>query len=493
MNNSWFWCCNQNSRRQSRADRLQSSLIWTTLVMNRRYKSLNRLAWILLGICFLIAPVGMMGNGQSGSSPAPSPQAARPTSPPSQVQPASPPPPTTYTLTPERRAKAIAYSRSLYILYFLGTLVSIGIYLLLWRGGISVKFREWAREVSRRHFVQCLIFVPLFVAAATLLNLPFDFYSGFVLEHRFGLSTQGFASWLGDWGKSLAIAAAIGVIVAWVFYTVVRRSPRRWWFYFWLATIPLVLAFILIEPFAIEPLFYKFTPLEKTQPALVERIEAMLKHAGLSIPPARIFEMDATSRTRAIDAYVSGLGSSKRVVVWDTTLKVMGQDELLLVLGHETGHYVLYHIPKEFALDEAVALLCFFLGFFAVNRLVERAGPRAGVEGIGDLASLPLVLVVLTLLVFLSAPLVNGISRHYEHQADQFGLEVAYGIVPDPNAADVHSLQILGDVDLADPDPSPFIKFWLYTHPPLDDRIRFAATYKPWAEGKPMELLPKLR
>ena len=137
-----------------------------------------------------------------------------------------------------------------------------------------------------------------------------------------------------------------------------------------------------------------------------------------------------------------------------------------------------------------MALLFFFLGFFTVNWLVGRAGPRFGIEGVGDLASLPLPLVVLTLLVFLSDPLVNAISRHYEHQADQFGLEVAYGIVPDPNAAEAHALQILGEEDLEDPDPSPFIRFWLYTHPPLDDRIRFAARYKPWAEGKPLKLLP---
>ena len=123
----------------------------------------------------------------------------------------------------------------------------------------------------------------------------------------------------------------------------------------------------------------------------------MLEHAGLSIPPARIFEMDASSRTKEVDAYVTGLGASKRVVVWDTTLKTMAPDELLLVLGHETGHYVLHHIPKEFALDEAVALLFFFLGFLAVNWLVTSAGPRTGIEGIGDLASLPLALVVLTL------------------------------------------------------------------------------------------------
>jgi Zn-dependent protease with chaperone function len=450
--------------------------------------AMKHIAWILLGVCWLVVSAGRVGNGQTVKALAPAPQAARPTPSTSQAQPA--PPPTTYTLTPERRAKAIAYSRSLYILYFLGTLVSLGIYLFLWRTRVAVRFREWARQVSRRHFVQCLIFVPLFVVAATLLNLPLSFYEGYVLEHRFGLSTQGLASWLGDWGKSLGIVAAMSVVVVGIFYAFVRRHARRWWFYFWLSSIPLVLTYILIEPYAIEPLYYKFTPLEKTQPVLVERIEAMLKHADLSIPSTRIFEMNASSRTKAVDAYVFGLGASKRVVVWDTTLKTMGPDELLLVLGHETGHYVLHHIPKEFALDEAVALIFFFLGFFAVNRLVERVGPGSGIEGIGDLASLPLVLVVLTLLVFLSAPVVNGISRHFEHQADQFGLEVAHGVVADSNAAEIQALQILGKEDLADPDPSPFIKFWLYTHPPLDDRIRFAATYRPWAEGKPLELLP---
>ncbi len=450
---------------------------------------MRRFALLAFGFCLLVASAATARNARADNSPARPAQAPQAGA---QAQRSSPAP-TTYTLTPERRAKAIAYSRALYILYFVGTLVSIGIYLLLWRARIAVTFRNWARRASRRRFVQCLIFVPLFAAAATLLNLPIDFYTSYVLEHRFGLATQGLASWFGDWGKSLGIVAVGGIIVAWVFYTAVGRSPRRWWFYFWMASIPLLLGCMLVEPYIIEPLFYKFTPLEKTQPVLVGRIEAMLKHAGLSIPPTRIFEMNASSRTKALDAYVSGLGLSKHVVVFDTTLKVMTPDELLLVLGHESGHYVLHHIPKEFALDEGVALLVFFLGFFAVNRFVAKVGPPSGVEGVGDLAALPLVLVVVTLLVFFSDPLVNGISRHYEHQADQFGLEVAYGIVPNPNAAEATALQVLGEDDLADPDPNPFIKFWLYTHPPLDDRIRFAAAYKPWAEGKPLKLLPRPR
>ena len=447
------------------------------------------LAWMLLAAPLLVIVGGGAGYGRTGSVPSPSPLAAQSTLSPSPAPPAVSSPSATYRLTPERRAQAIAYSHTLYILYFAAALVSIAINLLIWRARISVWFRDWGEKTSSHLFVQCLVVVPLFVVVTALLDFPLHYYASFVVEHRFGLATQGLGSWLVDWGKSLALEAALGVIVGWLFYFVVRRSPRRWWFLFWLASIPLILGFILIEPYAIEPLFYKFTPLEQSQPVLTGRIEAMLEHAGLTIPPGRIFEMNASSRTKAVDAYVAGLGSSKRVVVWDTTLKTMGPDELLLVLGHEIGHYVLHHIPKEFMRDEAVALLFFFLGFLAVNRLVERAGPVVGIRGVGDLASLPLVLIVFTAVVLLSDPFVNGISRHYEHQADQFGLEVAHGIVRDPNAAEVHALQILGEQDLADPDPSPFIKFWLYTHPPLADRIRFAATYHPWSEGKPLRLL----
>ena len=445
----------------------------------------------MISVLILALALGVVtGHGQTGSA-SPAPKAISPDVNVSQPQTASSPA-AVYTLTPERRAKALAYSHLLYALYFFGALLSIAIYYLIWRTRIAATFRDWAQKISPRLFVQCLVFVPLFLVTARLLKFPFSFYSGYVLEHRFGLSTQGFASWLSDWGKELGITAAIGVPVVWVFYTVVRRSPRRWWFYFWLASIPLVLSFILLEPYVVDPLFYKFTPLQDTQPALVGRIEATLHHAGISVPPQRVFEMDASTRTRELDAYVAGLGSSKRVVVWDTTLKALGPDELLLVLGHEAGHYALDHIPKEFALDEIVALVFFFLAFIAVDKWIKPAASRREFEGVGDLALLPLLLIVLTLMVLLSDPIVNGISRHYEHQADQFGLEVAYGVVHDPNAAEVHSLQVLGDVDLSDPDPSPFIKFWLYTHPPLDDRIRFAATYKPWAEGKPMQLLPRL-
>jgi Zn-dependent protease with chaperone function len=395
-----------------------------------------------------------------------------------------------YVLTPERRAKAIAYSRAQYLLYFAGIALSLTIYAFLWRLGLAVVLREWVRRVSARRFVQGALFVSLFLVAVRVLEFPLDYYWGFALEHRYDLSTQGFASWMADWAKELGLTALAGIMLVWVFYALVRRSPRRWWLYFWFASIPITLAFILVEPYVVEPLFYRFTPLEKTQPALTDRIEKMLGHAGLTIPRSRIYEMDASAKTRTVNAYVSGWGASKRVVVWDTTLSKLNSDETLLVVGHEAGHYVLHHIPKEFALDETLFLLLLYLGFVGINRIVEREGARTGVEGVGDLASLPIVLLVLTLLVFVASPAINGISRHYEHQADQFGLEVAYGIVANPNSAEVQSFEILGEEDLEDPDPNPFIRFWLYTHPPLEERIRFAAGYRPWAGGKPLELVP---
>ncbi len=403
------------------------------------------------------------------------------------------PAPDRYTLTPEKRAKAVAYSRARYTLYFVGVVFSLALYWLLWRLGVAVRFRDWSRRLSPRHFVQCVLFVPLFLLVVSLLEFPLDYYSGFLLEHRFDLSTQGFGSWLGDWGKDLAITIIFGTPVIWILYAVIRQSPRRWWFYFWLASIPMVLGFILIEPVVLDPLFYQFTPLEKTQPALTARIEEMLGHAGLDIPRSRIFEMNASAKTKALDAYVTGLGASKRVVVWDNALLKLDQNETLLAIGHEAGHYVLYHIPKEFALIEMVALVLFYLGFRLFRRVIAPSGPETGIASAGDLASLPVILLLLTALEFFASPVINGISRHYEHQADQFGLEVAYGVVGDPNSAEARSLQELGEADLSDPDPSPLIKFWLYSHPPLDERIRFAASYKPWAEGKPLELLHSLR
>ena len=458
--------------------------------MGKRMRVLPRLPGIrgltLVAVLFL-APAG--GGRFSAAEVVPASQLEPPENPPQAKPSQAANPPTRYVLSPEKRTQAVAYAHARYLIYFSGVALSLGIYFFLWRAKIALAFRNWARLVSARHFVQCLIFVPLFFIIVSLIDFPLSYYSGYTLERHFGLSTQSFGSWLGDWTKDLGVTILVGVGAVWMLYLVIRRSRRRWWFYFWLISVPFSLGLVLIQPVIIDPLFFKFTPLEQTQPELTARIEAMLHHAGLDIPTSRIFEMNASTKTNALNAYVNGVGTSKRVVVWDTTLRRLNPDETLLVLGHEIGHYALGHVVKGFIYFELGALVAFGVGFVIVEWLVKRFGARSGIEGVGDLASFPILLFVLTLLSFLSTPVYCGVSRRVEHQADQFGLEVAYGVVPDPNAAEARSLQILGEEDLEDPDPSPFIKFWLYTHPALDERIRFANSYKPWAEGRPLELV----
>ncbi len=395
----------------------------------------------------------------------------------------------TYSPPSAIRAKAIRYSHVQDELYFAGVAVSLVIFAFLWLSRFGAWLRRLAARASTHLFPQCLIFVPILCVVAAALSFPLDYYQGFAVERRFGLSTESVGAWLADWAKSLALLIIVAIVLVWTFYRIARRSPRRWWLYFWLAIIPMAAFVMLIEPYVVEPLFFKFTPLVTTHPALTARVELMLHHAGITIPESRIFEMEAGAKTRELNAYVSGWGSSKRVVIWDTTLRALTADETLAVLGHETGHYVLHHIPKIFALMELLALAGIFLGYLAAMSAVRRWGQRTGIIDVGDLASLPLLALILTAGMFLVSPLSNGISRHYEHQADQYGLEVTYGVVRDPNASMVRSFRIMGEQDLSNPDPNPFIVFWLYSHPPIADRIRFAAHYKPWAEGKPLELL----
>jgi Zn-dependent protease with chaperone function len=197
-----------------------------------------------------------------------------------------------------------------------------------------------------------------------------------------------------------------------------------------------------------------------------------------------MFEMDASSKYRSVNAYVTGLGASKRVVVWDTTLAKATIPQTLFVFGHEMGHYVLLHIPRGIAFFWGLLFLLLGLCAFVLARLLGRPGGRWGIRGVSDWASLPVLLLVATVAGELAQPVVNGFIRSQEHDADVFGLEAIHGLVEDSPRAAAEAFQILGEANLADPDPSPFIRFWLYDHPPLGERLRFAAEYDPWGKGQ---------
>lgn len=415
--------------------------------------------------------------------PAPS-QAAVPWSPPKEQSAPQPPKTEQYTLSHDRYQKAIAYSRAEYALYFLSYVISVLALALFLRLRVAAKFRDIAERTSGNRFLQGLIFVPLLVVALDLFDLPLRIY-GHSLSRRYEQSVQGWGSWVLDWSKGELLGVGFALVVALVLFVAIRWSPRRWWFYFWLAALPIVLFMILIKPWFIDPMFNKFEPLEAKYPGLAAAMEKVVQRTSLDIPEARMFLMHASEKTNEINAYVTGLGASKRVVVWDTTIQKMTTDETLFIFGHEVGHYVLGHIRNGFLFFAALLFVALYLGYRGLHWALGRWGADWGLYGPEDWASLTVFFLLLQVMSFVSMPLTSGFSRMQEHAADVYGLEVLHGIVPNSAEVAAHSFQVLGEIDLADPNPPPLITFWLYSHPPLADRLVFAHSYDPWSKGQP--------
>jgi Zn-dependent protease with chaperone function len=389
-----------------------------------------------------------------------------------------------YSLPPDKLKQAIEYSHARDWLALGGAIYGIAALLVVLQWELSAKFRDWAEAASRGRFVQVIVFVPLITLAIDLFSLPLGLY-GQHLERVNGQSVQSWPSWFWDWTKGELLGVALSIVLVFILYAVIRRSPRRWWFYFWLASLPILFTIMFLEPFVIEPLFFQFQPLAKQHAALVGELEKVVIRGGLVIPPDRMFEMKASEKLNSLNAYVTGLGASKRVVIWDTTMSKMTTPETLSVFGHEMGHYVLGHVRNSLILASVFALILLFIAYHAVGWLLGRWGARWQIRDQADWASLPVLLLIVSVLGFLSEPVTNAYSRWQEHQADVFGLEVIHGIVPDSKEVASHAFQVLGEVSLDEPNPNPFIEFWLYSHPSISERIAFTQGYDPWSSGTP--------
>lgn len=395
---------------------------------------------------------------------------------------------TAYTLPPDLYKKAhdlgVVHFRFNLIGFFYGLLV---LWIIL-RFGLSPKYRDWAEKISRNSFVQTLVFAPLLIATMGILGLPSDIYQNSV-ERQYGLSIQSWGSWFWDWTKGELLSILLGIFLIWILYAIIRKSPQRWWFYFWLVSLPIVILLVFAQPVIVDPLFHKFESLQQKDPALTASLEQMVQRAGQDIPPDRMFWMGAGEKTTELNAYVTGIGASKRIVVWDNTIAKMTTPQIVFVAGHEMGHYVLNHVWKGLAFAAAFLFIFFYLAFRTIGWLLARWGGNWGIRGVNDLASLPALLLLLSVFAFIANPIQSAFSRHDEHQADQYGLEVTHGLTPNSSQVAAQAFQILGEVDLADPDPNPLDIFMFYSHPAIPDRVRFALTYDPWSKGEQPEFV----
>jgi STE24 endopeptidase len=387
-----------------------------------------------------------------------------------------------YRLPPDKLAKAIALSRIRNILEITGSVWGIFfLWLLLATGGWAA-IERWAQHRSTRRWIQGVWFFFAFFILTTLASLPLDII-GHHYSRAYGISVQGWPSWFSDLGKSLGLSLIFGTAILLLFNWMVRRWPRRYWFGIWLVTLPLILLAIFASPLVIDPLFNKFEPLSLHHAPLVDQLEKVVARTGINIPPDRMFLMKASEKYNGINAYVTGIGASKRYVMWDTATDRLPDDEVLFVFGHESGHYVLHHIPKMIV-GVAIGLFFVYWACAAIaGWMVRRFGRAWGVDELSSRTGFVVLLFVISIAGFILQPVSNGFSRHFEHQADIYGQEAIHGIVPDPQKTAVSAFNHLGEAWLEDPNPSSFIEFWLFNHPSTQNRANFAAHYDPWQNG----------
>ncbi len=344
--------------------------------------------------------------------------------------------------------------------------------------GIIARMRDTAVRITRHRWLQGYIFLLLFLFCRTLLNLPLSLYSHH-LGLYYGLSIQSWPGWFADAGKALVLEWLVGGLLLLLLFALIRKAPRRWWLVFWLAAVPIVLAGLYLSPILIDPLFDHFEPLALHHPDLATQLE----HMG--VPANRQFLMKASAKVTTPNAYVTGLANSKRIVVWDTSL-TPGQSpspEVLWMVGHECGHYVLHHVLKGTLLTLAGLLPLLYLCYLFLEWAIIRYGTRWRIPSQRDWGALAIILLAVSLLNTVTEPISNAISRQIEHHADIYGEEAIHGLVPDTQLAVKNACDSDGLRALEDPNPRPWVEFWTYNHPATGRRAAFGKAYNPWAPG----------
>jgi Zn-dependent protease with chaperone function len=363
--------------------------------------------------------------------------------------------------------KATRYHRLSRRSAVLGVLLSTGFLAALVLTGGSAALRDLSLSLAGRApaavapAAAVAAFVFLLAPLHEILTLPLAFYRGHVLERRYGLSVQTSGRWLRDHVKSGAIGVVLGIGAAEIVYALMNRFPRAWW-----AVTAAVLALVVIvlarlAPVVLLPLFYRFTPLDRE--ALRERLVSLARKTGARVVGA--YEWKLSDRTSRANAALTGLGSTRRIILSDTLLEQYSDEEIEVILAHELAHHVHRDIWSGIAYETALL----FAGLYGAHTVLGLAAPRLGLGSIADLAGLPVVLLTAGGISLVLMPAANALSRAHEYRADRFALDVTRN----PGAF-ISAMKRLGAQNLAEERPSRLVEVLFHTHPPLARRIAAA-------------------
>ncbi|MGJ7919462.1 M48 family metallopeptidase [Neobacillus sp. LXY-4] len=360
------------------------------------------------------------------------------------------------------------YSRTRNLLFFLSTPLEWLIYFLILLFGLSKAFKGWAETSSNYLVFQKAIYLFWLSLFAYLATFPLGFIS-FSLSKSYNISTQSFPAWMKDELIDFWINYVTMFVIVVVLYWLMKKSTKRWWLYSWLLSIPFTLFLMFVQPVLIDPLYNDFYPLKDKQ--LEDKILDLASKA--KIPAEHVFEVNMAEKTNALNAYVTGIGSNSRIVLWDTTLNRLNDDQILFIMAHEMAHYVEKHIY----IGIAGYLLMSLIGLYLVHRIMNWIIPKWGnilkIESVSDIRSFPLFLLILSMLMFAASPLNNLVSRYQESRADRYAIEMTQN-----SEAAIDSFQELTKAGLSQVNPPLLVKIFRYGHPTMLERISRLEEYE---------------
>jgi STE24 endopeptidase len=364
------------------------------------------------------------------------------------------------TIDQENLRKILAYTADSDHFDILSTLASQGFLLIILLSGFLPWLAKAVKSLESGLITEGLVFFGVVSIVASFFRIPFRLYDTFVIEDRYGFNTTTFKIWISDLFKGMAISAILGGLVLWLLLTLVIHGGKAWWVWGWMSVGAFELLMLWLYPVVIAPLFNKFEPVENI--GLVQGIRNLMEKVGLRVKG--VFKMDAGKRSKHTNAYFTGIGKTKRIVLFDTLLASHPEDEILAVLAHEVGHWKKRHVLKQIVILEMLSLVI----FYAVARILDwpllyRAfGFQEAIIYVG----LFLMGVLLSPLGYFAQPLESAISRKFEREADDFALSLVKVAEPMCNA-----LRRLAADNLANLTPHPVYAWFYYSHPPLVERI----------------------